>query len=181
MFNAAYNSGTLFFVIACASILGWAFAMMQVPQQVLSLFQPLKAYPWLVLLIMNIFLLWMGMWLDVTANILLFAPILAPSGLFDRHRPRSFLDDLRDERKPGKYHAAGGDHPFCDAGGGQSQDGADGQGTGTLPPDQNCDDFFDYLSSLHHPLAAAAFRLRHRRPFLRLIPPILDILVKSRQ
>jgi translation elongation factor EF-4 len=27
---------------------------------------------------MNIFLLWMGMWLDVTANILLFAPILAP-------------------------------------------------------------------------------------------------------
>ena len=78
LFNAAYNSGTLFFVIACASILGWAFAMMQVPQQVLALFQPLKAYPWLVLLIMNIFLLWMGMWLDVTANILLFAPILAP-------------------------------------------------------------------------------------------------------
>jgi len=27
---------------------------------------------------MNIFLLWMGMWLDVTANILLFAPIMAP-------------------------------------------------------------------------------------------------------
>jgi tripartite ATP-independent transporter DctM subunit len=78
LFSAAYNSGTLFFVIACASILGWAFAMMQVPQQVLALFQPLKAYPWLVLLIMNIFLLWMGMWLDVTANILLFAPILAP-------------------------------------------------------------------------------------------------------
>jgi len=51
---------------------------MQVPQQVLALFQPLKAYPWLVLLIMNLFLLWMGMWLDVTANILLFAPILAP-------------------------------------------------------------------------------------------------------
>jgi TRAP-type C4-dicarboxylate transport system permease large subunit len=27
---------------------------------------------------MNVFLLWMGMWLDVTANILLFAPIMAP-------------------------------------------------------------------------------------------------------
>ncbi len=27
---------------------------------------------------MNIFFLWMGMWLDVTANILLFAPIMAP-------------------------------------------------------------------------------------------------------
>jgi tripartite ATP-independent transporter DctM subunit len=78
LFNSAYNSGTLFFVIACASILGWAFAMMQVPQQVLNLFLPLKSYPWLILLIMNIFLLWMGMWLDVTANILLFAPILAP-------------------------------------------------------------------------------------------------------
>jgi len=78
LFNAAYNSGMLFFVIACASILGWAFAMMQVPQQVLNLFMGLKSYPWLILLIMNLFLLWMGMWLDVTANILLFAPIMAP-------------------------------------------------------------------------------------------------------
>jgi tripartite ATP-independent transporter DctM subunit len=78
LFNAAYSSGTLFFVIACASILGWAFAMMQVPQQVLTLFSGLKDYPVLILLIMNIFLLWMGMWLDVTANILLFAPIMAP-------------------------------------------------------------------------------------------------------
>ena len=78
LYNSAYTSGTLFFVIACASILGWAFAMMQVPQQVLNLFSGLKAYPWLILLIMNIFLLWMGMWLDVTANILLFAPIMAP-------------------------------------------------------------------------------------------------------
>jgi tripartite ATP-independent transporter DctM subunit len=78
LFNAAYSSGTLFFVIACASILGWAFAMMQVPQQVLALFSGLKDYPVLILLIMNIFLLWMGMWLDVTANILLFAPIMAP-------------------------------------------------------------------------------------------------------
>lgn len=78
LYNSAYASGTLFFVIACASILGWAFAMMQVPQQVLHLFSGLKAYPWLILLIMNFFLLWMGMWLDVTANILLFAPIMAP-------------------------------------------------------------------------------------------------------
>jgi len=78
LYNSAYASGTLFFVIACASILGWAFAMMQVPQQVLNLFTGLKAYPWLILLIMNFFLLWMGMWLDVTANILLFAPIMAP-------------------------------------------------------------------------------------------------------
>ncbi len=78
LYNAAYNSGTLFFVIACASILGWAFAMMQVPQQVLTLFSGVKDYPWLILLIMNVFLLWMGMWLDVTANILLFAPIMAP-------------------------------------------------------------------------------------------------------
>ena len=78
LYNSAYASGTLFFVIACASILGWAFAMMQVPQQVLNLFSGLKGYPWLILLVMNFFLLWMGMWLDVTANILLFAPIMAP-------------------------------------------------------------------------------------------------------
>ncbi|MEM3112550.1 MAG: TRAP transporter large permease [Candidatus Anstonellales archaeon] len=78
LFNAAYGSGTLFFVIGAANILGWAFAMMQVPQQVVDLFSGLREYPWLVLLIINLFLLWMGMWLDVTANILLFGPILMP-------------------------------------------------------------------------------------------------------
>ena len=76
--NSAMSSGKLFFIIACVGILSWAFAMEDVPQQVLSLFSGMLDRPWLILLSINVFLLFMGMWLDLTANIFLFAPIFAP-------------------------------------------------------------------------------------------------------
>ena len=72
------SSGKLFFIIACVGILSWAFAMEDVPQQVLSLFSGMLDRPWLILLSINVFLLFMGMWLDLTANIFLFAPIFVP-------------------------------------------------------------------------------------------------------
>jgi len=76
--NSAMSSGKLFFIIACVGILSWAFAMEDVPQQVLSLFSGMLDHPWLILLSINVFLLFMGMWLDLTANIFLFAPIFVP-------------------------------------------------------------------------------------------------------
>ena len=78
IFESAMSSGKLFFIIACVGILSWAFAMEEVPQQIVSLFSGVMDRPWLILLLMNLFLLFMGMWLDLTANIFLFAPILAP-------------------------------------------------------------------------------------------------------
>jgi len=78
IFDSAMSSGKLFFIIACVGILSWAFAMEEVPQQIVALFSGLMDRPWLILLLMNLFLLFMGMWLDLTANIFLFAPILGP-------------------------------------------------------------------------------------------------------
>jgi tripartite ATP-independent transporter DctM subunit len=78
IFGSALSSGKLFFIIACVGILSWAFAMEDVPQQVVNLFQGIMDRPWLVLLAINFFLLFMGMWLDLTANIFLFAPIFVP-------------------------------------------------------------------------------------------------------
>jgi TRAP-type transport system large permease protein len=78
LFGSAMSSGRLFFIIGCVGILAWAFAMEDVPQKVVRMFSGLLAYPWLILLVVNLFLLFMGMWLDLTANIFLFAPILGP-------------------------------------------------------------------------------------------------------
>ena len=78
LYDSALSSGKLFFIIACVGILSWAFAMEEVPQQVLGLFGGILDRPWLVLLAINFFLLFMGMWLDLTANIFLFAPIFVP-------------------------------------------------------------------------------------------------------
>jgi tripartite ATP-independent transporter DctM subunit len=77
-YNSAMSSGKLFFIIAGVGIISWAFAMEDVPGQIVSLFSELIQYPWAVLLIINFVLLVMGMWLDLTANIFLFAPILVP-------------------------------------------------------------------------------------------------------
>ncbi len=78
LFASAMSSGRLFFIIACVGILAWAFAMENVPDQVVKWFSGLMDRPWLILLVVNLFLLFMGMWLDLTANIFLFAPILGP-------------------------------------------------------------------------------------------------------
>jgi tripartite ATP-independent transporter DctM subunit len=78
IYSSALSSGKLFFIIACVGILAWAFAMEDVPQQIVAVFSGLLAHPWLILLSINLFLLFMGMWLDLTANIFLFAPILGP-------------------------------------------------------------------------------------------------------
>jgi TRAP-type transport system large permease protein len=78
LFGSAMSSGRLFFIIGCVGILAWAFAMEDVPLKVVRMFSGLLAYPWLILLFVNLFLLFMGMWLDLTANIFLFAPILGP-------------------------------------------------------------------------------------------------------
>jgi len=60
LFNAAYSSEPSFLCSPVPVFWAGPFAMMQVPQQVLNLFTGLKPYPWLILLIMNVFLLWMG-------------------------------------------------------------------------------------------------------------------------
>jgi tripartite ATP-independent transporter DctM subunit len=78
IWGSAMSSGRLFYVIACVGILSWAFAMEDVPGQVVAVFSGFTESPRLVLLFINIFLLFMGMWLDLTANIFLFAPIFGP-------------------------------------------------------------------------------------------------------
>ncbi len=78
LYGSAMSSGRLFFIIACVGIMAWALAMENVPQQVVGWFSALMGHPWIILLVINAFLLFMGMWLDLTANIFLFAPILGP-------------------------------------------------------------------------------------------------------
>ena len=128
LFNAAYSSGTLFFVIACASILGWAFAMMQVPQQVLTLFSGLKDYPLAGpshhehLFIMD------G---DVARCDGKHSSVRShhgPPGIFHRDRSDTLFHDLRHERQSRQYHSPRRDHPLCNAGGGKGTDGIPGQG-----------------------------------------------------
>lgn len=78
LYNAAKGTSTIMFIVATAYTVGWLVTIAQVPQQIIALFSGLTQSPKLLLLIINIMLLFLGMVLDLTPIILIFAPVIYP-------------------------------------------------------------------------------------------------------
>lgn len=75
---AAKMTAIVMFVVSSATAAGYMITMAQVPDQIISVFEPLIGSPLLLLLVINIFLLVLGMVMDLTPNILIFGPVLYP-------------------------------------------------------------------------------------------------------
>lgn len=78
LYNAAKGAATVMFIVATAYTIGWLITIAQVPQTLISMFQGLTGNPTLLLLTLNILLLALGMVLDLTPIILIFAPVIFP-------------------------------------------------------------------------------------------------------
>ena len=78
LYNAAKGTSTIMFIVATAYTVGWLVTIAQVPQQIIALFSGLTQSPKLLLLTINIMLLFLGMVLDLTPIILIFAPVIYP-------------------------------------------------------------------------------------------------------
>ena len=76
--EAAKSTSTVMLIVASASAVGWFITIAQIPKLLISYAGPLIGHPMLLLFIINIFLFLMGMVLDVSPNILIFAPVLFP-------------------------------------------------------------------------------------------------------
>ena len=76
--TAARTTAVVMLIVATASAVGFFITMAQIPQQVVSLFQPLIDSPKLLLCAIMFFMLFMGMVMDLTPNILIFAPVFYP-------------------------------------------------------------------------------------------------------
>lgn len=76
--EAAKSTASVMLIVASASAVGWLITIAQIPQLVIQVMGPLVSHPMALLLIVNLFLFIMGMVLDVTPNILIFAPVLFP-------------------------------------------------------------------------------------------------------
>lgn len=76
--TAVVESARLFFIIAGAAIVGWVFAIENVPALVQSVFMGITDNPVILILFINLFFIIMGFWMDPGASIILFAPIIAP-------------------------------------------------------------------------------------------------------
>ena len=76
--NVAHQMANIFLIIAFASVFAWIMGMERIPEQIAELLLGLSSNKYILLLLVNIFLLLVGMFMDTGAAIILFAPILAP-------------------------------------------------------------------------------------------------------
>jgi len=65
-------------LVACAAIFSWTLSMEQVPNQVAKFILSLTENKYLFLLYINLLLLFVGTFMDITASVLILTPILLP-------------------------------------------------------------------------------------------------------
>lgn len=76
--RAARTTSVVMLIVATATAVGWFITIARIPDQVTQLFTPLIDKPILLLLCINVFLFLIGMVMDLTPNVLIFAPVFYP-------------------------------------------------------------------------------------------------------
>ncbi|UCH20781.1 MAG: TRAP transporter large permease, partial [Deltaproteobacteria bacterium] len=77
-FRTSMMMGIIALIMSAAAVLAWLLASEQIPEKVAALFLSLTHNKYLILLLVNLFLILVGMFMDITASLLILAPILAP-------------------------------------------------------------------------------------------------------
>lgn len=76
--RAAIGTATVLVVVGASAVVAWIIADLQIAGQVSSMMFAISEEPWLVLLMINIFLLIVGLFLDALPAIIILTPIFAP-------------------------------------------------------------------------------------------------------
>lgn len=76
--SVAHQMANIFLIISFASVFAWIMGRERIPEQIAALLLALSDNKYVLLLLINIFLLIVGMFMDTGAAIILFVPILAP-------------------------------------------------------------------------------------------------------
>ena len=71
-------TGIIIFLIGVSTIMSWVMAFTGVPQVISSLILGITDNKYIILLLMNLLLLFIGTFMDVTPAILIFTPIFLP-------------------------------------------------------------------------------------------------------
>jgi C4-dicarboxylate transporter DctM subunit len=74
----AYRTSLVVIILASTTLLGYVLALEQIPTKVSEALLQLSSTPWVLLLLINLFLLFVGCFIDAAAAILILAPILVP-------------------------------------------------------------------------------------------------------
>lgn len=76
--RTAITSSSIMIIISLANILGWTMAFAQIPQMIVGFLLSLSENPYVLLILINIFLLFVGMVLETFAAIIILVPVLLP-------------------------------------------------------------------------------------------------------
>ena len=76
--ESAKTTGIITFMIGLSSIMSWAMAFTEIPDMIATTILGLTTNKYLILLLINVLLLVVGTFMDVTPAILIFTPILLP-------------------------------------------------------------------------------------------------------
>lgn len=76
--ESAKMTGIIVFLIGVSTIMSWVMAFTGVPQAISNLILGISDNKYLILLLMNVLLLFIGTFMDVTPAILIFTPIFLP-------------------------------------------------------------------------------------------------------
>ncbi|MFT3963269.1 TRAP transporter large permease [Propionivibrio sp.] len=76
--TAARSTAVVMLIVGAATAVGWFITAAQIPDQMKAFFEPLVPTPTLLLIAIMLFLFAAGMVMDLTPNILLFAPVFYP-------------------------------------------------------------------------------------------------------
>ncbi len=71
-------TGVVFLIIASASILGWWMTFQQIPQAIAAGFLALSENPQVIIAMILALLLFIGLFMDINATLVILAPVLAP-------------------------------------------------------------------------------------------------------
>ena len=75
---AAKTTSVVMFLVAAAMVSAWLITVAQLPQQVVSLLEPLLGNPTLLLMAIMVLVIAVGTAMDMTPTILLLTPVLMP-------------------------------------------------------------------------------------------------------
>lgn len=75
---AAKTTANLFIITSLSAVFAWAIGVEQIPQQLTQFMLAITNNKYVMLMIINVIFLIVGMWMETSAAILLFVPILAP-------------------------------------------------------------------------------------------------------
>ena len=76
--SAARTTAVVMLIVATASAVGYFITLARIPTHIATLFSPFIDSPFILLTIIMIFLLIAGMVMDLTPNVLIFAPVFYP-------------------------------------------------------------------------------------------------------